>query len=132
VLTGTSSLTARPETYAVPETSTILRIAWHYGKLPQPEFDEVILRALNTVVEIVIDKPSGDSPVDGDKITFRSPSCHVRVTSETRYSLTYGTLATSLRGIGVVMGKWGPTPADILIYENQTLVARVSIEFSRG
>lgn len=132
MLTGTSSLTDRPDTYAVPETSTLLRIAWHYGKLPQPEFNEVILRALNTVVGIVIAKPSGDSPVDGDSVTFLSPSCYLKMTSENRYSLTYGTLATSLRGIGVVMGIWGPTPADILIYERQILVARVSIERRRG
>lgn len=132
MLTGASSLTARPDTYAVPQTSTLLRIAWHYGKLPQPEFDEVILRALNTVVGIVIDKPSGDSPVDGDSVTFRSPTCYLRMSSESRYSLTYGTLANSLRGIGVVMGIWGPTPADVLIYERQILVGRVSIELSRG
>lgn len=132
MLTGTSSLTARPDTYAVPDTSTLLHLAWHYGKLPQPGFNELILRALNTVVGIVIDKPSGDSPVDGDGVIFRSPTCYLRVTSENRYSLSYGTLATSLRGIGVVMGIWGPTPADIFIYERHTLVARVSIELRRG
>ena len=92
----------------------------------------LILRALNKVVDIVIDKPTGNSPVDGDKITFRSPNCHIRAVSESRDSLTYRTLATSLRGIGEVMGSWGSTQADVLVIQNQNIVARVSIEIKRG
>ena len=134
ILTRTSNLTDRPGSYLVPGASspTSLRIAWHYGELPRQEFDKLILRALNTVVDIVINKPAGDSPVGGDRITFRSPNCHIQATSESRYSMTYSTLATVLRGIGEVMGTWGSTQADILVDVNARMVARVSVEFNRS
>lgn len=131
-LKASRNLTERPGTYLVPDAShpVSLRIAWHYGKLPQPQFDQLVLRALNTLVDVVIQKPSGDSPVDGDRITFRSPTCHIQARSESRDSLSYGTLAIALRGIGEVMGTWGPTQAEVFVID-KGLVARISIEFNR-
>lgn len=122
----------RPGIYVLPHatTPTTLQIAWHFGKLPQGEFNILILRALNTLVDIVSRAPIGDQPLEGDRITFRSPGCHVQARQETR--LTYGITAGIFRGIGEVMGTWGATPADVYVVVGGVRIARVYIEANRG
>ena len=121
----------RPGIYEIPHatTPTTLQIAWHFGKLPQEEFNILILRALNTIVDIVSKAPFGDQPLDGDRITFRSPGCHVQAVKETR--LTYGILAGVVRGIGEVMGTWGATPAEVYVVVGGVRIARVYIDANR-
>ena len=121
----------RPGTYIVPHATfpTTLQVAWHYGKLPQHEFNLLMLRALNTVVDLVTKLPVGDQPLDGERITFRSPGCHVQAWKETKF--TYGILAGAVRGIGELMATWGAAPAEILVLVGKERVARVYIEQNR-
>ena len=122
----------RPGIYEIPQatTPTTLQIAWHFGNLPQAEFNFLILRALNTIVDIVSRTPVGDQPLDGDRITFRSPGCRVQARKETR--LTYGILAGIFRGIGEVMGTYGASPAEVFVVVGGERIARVYIDVNRG
>lgn len=124
----------RPGIYTVPHASipTTLQIAWHYGRLPQAEFNLLMLRALNTVVDIVTKLPVGDQALDGERVTFRSPGCHVQAWRETRESkFTYGILAGVIRGIGELMFHWGAAPADVFVVVGGERVARVYIDLNR-
>ena len=122
------NLAERPGIYELPHASTptTLQIAWYFGKLPQAEFNFLILRALNTIVDIVSNLPVGDKSLDGDRINFRSPGCRIEARKETR--LTYDVLAGVMRGIGEVMGTWGATPAQVLVVVGGERIARVYIE----
>ena len=71
----------------------------------------------------------GDAPVEGDKITFRSPGCHVQAIKETR--MTYGIIAGAIRGIGELAATYGAKQADIFVVVNNERVARISIERNR-
>ena len=90
----------------------------------------LILRAMNTIVDIVIQKPPGDQPLEGGRITFRSPGCHLQARVETK--LTYGILAGALRGIGEVMAAWGASPADVFVVIGGERVARVYVDVNRN
>ena len=89
-----------------------------------------MLRALNTVIDIVTKLPAGDQPLDGERITFRSPGCHVQAWKETKF--TYGVLAGAVRGIGELMATYGAAPAEIFVVVNGERVARVYIERNRS
>ena len=88
---------------------------------------------MNTIVDVVIRQPIGDRPLEGDRITFRSPACHVQAIKEAprEGKLTFGVLAGVVRGIGEVMGVWGATPAEILVVVGGQRIARVYIDLSR-
>ena len=88
---------------------------------------------MNTIVEILISKPAGDAALDRDRITFRSPGCHVQVVKENprESTLTLGIVAAAVRGIGEVMGVWGATPAEVLVVVGGQRIARVYIDFNR-
>lgn len=124
------NLTMLPEVYEIPYAvrPTSLRIAWHFGELPRDEFTLLVLRGLNSLINTVIRKPAGDRALDGDRITWRSPHCFVRATSEERDSLSYGTLATAFRGVGELMNTWGAMPAEMLIMAGAVRVGRISVE----
>ena len=109
-----------------------LQIAWHFGELPQDEFNLLVLRGLNSLVFTILRKPAGNRPLDGDRVTFRSQNCFVRAVAEDRDSLSYGTLATAFRGIGEVMATWGASQAEVLIIEGRDRVGRISVEVRRA
>ena len=107
--------------------------AWHYKKLPSEEFRLLILRALNKVVDIVTNNQIGDKPLEGDRVNFRSPGTHIQIIKENprEAKLTLGKVAVALRGIGEVMGIWGPTEAEILMVVDGERIARIYIEETR-
>ena len=92
-----------------------------------------MLRAMNTIVDIVTKKPKGDAALDEDRITFRSPGCHVQARKEDARAavFTYSILAGVIRGIGEVMGTWGAAPADVFIVVRGERIARVYIDLNR-
>ena len=107
--------------------------AWHYKELPQEEFDLLILRALNKLVDIATNNPIGDRPIEGDRVNFRSPGIHIQTIKENARDakLTFGKVAVALRGLGEVMGIWHPTEAEILMVVGGERIARIYIEATR-
>lgn len=137
---GLSNITAppaandRPTRYRIPvigdkDYRITLYLNWHLTRFQQRETDLLMLRTLDRLVQTALTMTKGDEPILDGRIVFRSAGLALRAQDKVLLGgLSYGVLATAVRGLGELLHDYGANGVGVDVYASGKLVGNMDLD----